>query len=808
MLLAFHGMLFAQAASAAGVRQFWAAVIVVGTVAAVSLLAALVLLTRRRYGREIGEIVEALEELRTGNTRRRAEVESGSPLGLVADAVHRLGHDLHHRMTEADRSAERWRALTDASRETAIITTDTDGDVRSFSAGAAELFGWEEDEVISRPAAVLFEESSYRDLLPKLARRSLRRQGITTRAALARRDGSMFQAEVLVRMLSSAADDPVGFMIVIRDISEQLRSENELRESERRYRGLVDGLSEGVVIVRDGRIVYANPAAEQLSGKEARELLGSPFRDRISTRDVLMMEERLAALQQSPDAEEELACTLIREAGAGSTAVRIKARGADYAGGPAVILLLQDETLERRVAAETGRHALRLDAVLEATSDGILLLAADDSEARVQVCNQAFAGMLGRTAEELLGFTETRLLEMLRSSRVDGGSIADLIEAGSATLRQQVAIGEDDRREYQVTLAPLLGRNGELLGRVIACRDLSEQRDAQRQLQEQAEKLQLSKVELEQSYRKLSEANATLAERADEQDRLNHELGRLDEMKSKLLGNVSHELQTPLVSIRGYTEMILKERLGPVTEEQRKGLGLSLTNIDRLISMIDNLVAFTRKDHGLDSLKLTRFSLKSLIDEAVDLMREKIQARELMLTTSVETGGAEIEGDRDKILQVVINLLSNAIKFNRQGGRIQISAERGSPGYARVTVRDSGVGIPQEALGRVFDRHFRVRQGDAAENREGSGIGLSIVRDVLRLHGCTIHVESESGRGASFVFTLPLGQEAARREHEAPFPQMPVEPESSRLSPEPEDPAEPAPRRPKLRIIRPGETKS
>ena len=156
---------------------------------------------RRRFREELRSIVQAVEELRSGQGRGHSELLRGSRLALVADAVNRLGIDLHNAWSEAETSAQRWRAVTDATQDTAIITTDTDGDVRSFSAGASRLLGWREGEVVSQPASVLYEESAYKDLLPKLTRSSLRTQGVTTRSTMVRRDGSTFEGEVSVRLL-------------------------------------------------------------------------------------------------------------------------------------------------------------------------------------------------------------------------------------------------------------------------------------------------------------------------------------------------------------------------------------------------------------------------------------------------------------------------------------------------------------------------------------------------------------------------------------------------------------------------------
>jgi signal transduction histidine kinase len=220
--------------------------------------------------------------------------------------------------------------------------------------------------------------------------------------------------------------------------------------------------------------------------------------------------------------------------------------------------------------------------------------------------------------------------------------------------------------------------------------------------------------------------------------------------------------------------------------------------------MIDNLLAFTRTDPDQARLRLSRFALRPLIEEAVELLRAEIDAKQIDVVIEMEDEGTRIHGDRDRLLEVLLNLLSNAVKFNRRAGAIGIRSKPGQSGYAAVTVRDTGIGIPQEFVGRIFDRHFRVeRSGD--ERTEGSGLGLSIVRDILRLHGCTIHVDSEEGRGTAFTFTLPLSLAPAAAppavpEAEGPAPSAPPHAEVRRESePESAPEAEPAPR---LRIIR------
>ena len=486
---------------------------------------------RRRFQDDARSIVQALEELRSGRGHGRAETRSGTALGVVADAVQRLGVEMHNTWSEAETAAERWRAVTDAERDTAIVTTDTDGDIRSFSTGAVSLTGWDEGEVLSRPAAVIFEETAYKDLLPKLTRRSLRAQGVMTRSTIVRRDGTKFPSEVSVRMLLGQNSQPVGFMLLVRDISEQIRMENELRDSERRYRGLIERLGDGVVIVKDGRIVYVNAAAESLCGSKGAELLGTPWRDRVATRDVLLVEQALDSLAAGADEGQggAVRCTLQGQSGSPGVEVRLSLAGVEFAGGPAAMLLVRDESAERRIEEELRRNETRLDAVLEASASGLLVLS-EDSGHMVQMTNRALAEMFGLGVQDLLGASEDRLARLLHEALPGGAAVVERITDPEADETPIVlSTGGETPREIEVRVGRLVGRNAERLGRVVACRDVTVQRRSERELQEMADQLQLSKVELEQSYRKrLNEVNGEMESRTEELDGLNRELRRLD----------------------------------------------------------------------------------------------------------------------------------------------------------------------------------------------------------------------------------------------------------------------------------------
>jgi PAS domain S-box-containing protein len=743
--------------------------------------------------------VVGLEDLRAGATHHRLEIQPHSPLTLVADAINRLAQDLQVRHGESATTSERLRMVMDAFGDSAIITTDVDGDIRTFSSGAENLLGWSEEEARSQPSSILFDETSYREFLPKLSRRALGEQGTHARTLLKRKDGTTFPANVSVRALHGGQQESRGLLMVVQDVTAQARLEDELRRSEDRYRRLVECLSDGVAIVRGGRLLFVNPAFSGLCALPGSRLVGTPLRDRIVTRDVLMVEERLGILEREAGGTDEMSCTLVDADEGRRVDVRIHARTVEYEGGPASLLLVHDETATRRIEQELRRNESQLDAVLEAASDGILVLIDGPGRAVTQMTNRAFLRTFALREQDVLGLPEGRLIALLDEHGRGAARVGRLLATGVPVPHgEAIRLAGPAPKDLQVSVIPLADREGRRIGRVLVCRDLTRQRESERKLQDHAEQLQLSKVMLERAYAELDQANQDLHGRSDELDRLNRELRRLDEMRSQLLGNAAHELQAPLVAIRGYTEMTLKERLGPITEEQRKGLTLSLKNIDRLIGMIDGMTVGPE----VDELRPTIFHLRTLIEEASGLLRSRMEARGITFALDMPKEGPTIEADRDKIQQVLINLLSNAVKFNKQGGAIEVTVRPENAEQARIEVEDTGIGIAPEDLPRIFDRHYRA--AGKPDDEDGQGLGLAIVQEILSRHGCSIEAHSEPGRWTRISFTLPLASESvadetsARDEPDSPAARA-VSGEPASPSPDPELDGSP---RPRFRIIR------
>jgi len=230
------------------------------------------------------------------------------------------------------------------------------------------------------------------------------------------------------------------------------------------------------------------------------------------------------------------------------------------------------------------------------------------------------------------------------------------------------------------------------------------------------------------------------------------ELAELDQLKSNFVAIASHELRTPLNVILGYASFLKADLSGDASEQ----LEIVLQSAMRLRSLIGDMVNLRHLDTGeaRDQLEMEEFSLHQLIDDVVQEFAGMAEAKRLGLKLNRPSRPIKIMADRQKIYLVLANLISNAVKFTKSGGRVQAVVElRDSEVW--VSVRDTGIGIPADKLDKVFDRFYQV-ESSLARQYEGMGLGLSIAKGMVELHGGRIWVESIENLGSSFTFALPL----------------------------------------------------
>jgi signal transduction histidine kinase/CheY-like chemotaxis protein len=232
------------------------------------------------------------------------------------------------------------------------------------------------------------------------------------------------------------------------------------------------------------------------------------------------------------------------------------------------------------------------------------------------------------------------------------------------------------------------------------------------------------------------------------------ELEQGDRLRSQFLSHVSHELKTPLTSIKGFLQNLLDGLTGPLNEKQQRYVSRMLDNSDRLIRMIEALMDRTRIESGRLDLVPGEINLGHCVTDAVEQLRLLAQEKQQTLEAIVPRAPLMVWADRDRLIQIVTNLVQNAVKFTPVTGKILVTVRQATQTLAGVSVHDTGPGIPPEFLEQIFDPFFRAKEGGS--EIKGLGLGLSIVQTLVELHGGTIAARSEPGQGAEFYFTIPL----------------------------------------------------
>jgi signal transduction histidine kinase len=223
--------------------------------------------------------------------------------------------------------------------------------------------------------------------------------------------------------------------------------------------------------------------------------------------------------------------------------------------------------------------------------------------------------------------------------------------------------------------------------------------------------------------------------------------------KSEFLANMSHELRTPLNAIIGFSEVLGERMFGELNEKQAEYTEDILSSGRHLLSLINEILDLSKVEAGRMELELATFDLPLAIDNARTFVRERAAKHGINLDVTVDERLGDFVGDERKIKQILLNLLSNAVKFTPEGGRIGINA-RQADGSVEISVSDTGIGISPEDQAKIFEE-FRQVGGDYAHKTEGTGLGLTLAKKFVELHGGKIWVESEVGKGSTFSFTLP-----------------------------------------------------
>ncbi len=660
------------------------------------------------------------------------------------------------RIEDARELAER-RVVTDAlihASPDAVVMADAERRIVEFNPAAEELYGRRRADVIGQGMGNLIIPERNRARFMESTEEFLRSQDpgeFTGRLFLPilRADGTERMVELTP--LPLVVGGQAYFCNFARDVTELSRANAALAASQDQVRLLSELAPVGIARTDSaGTCAYVNERWCAQNGRPAEDILGTSWLEAVHPGDAARVRQEWDRASAA-DAELRTDFRLSRHAGPlvwVHAAVTALADQDDLPRGFMVALTnvtarkRAEQERDRLLAAEQAavRHLTdqteRLNSLIAAAIPGVLVL---DERHKIVNVNQSLCDLLGIEGPPA-GYTGAGA-EVLR------GPIARVFGESAEVMHQMTLPDAERHRVDGVRFAASDGRmlecdywpvfaGGEYRGSLLLLWDMSD-RAAQEQERDARLRSELaSRRAAEHERQHLSEQNERLRE--------------LDELKTRFLATVSHELRSPLTSIVSYADLIRDE--GGLPPASARFLDVIARNAERITKLVGDLLLLSRIEAGMIPLELAPVSVAEVVAEAVQAAAP-VAAKKGVALESAAPDGPPVVADRARLVQVIDNLIANAVKFTDGGGRVQVTAAADAQGW-RIDVSDSGIGIPPEEIARLFDRFFRASNA-ATDGRPGSGLGLSIVKEIAEMHGGRVEVTSALGAGTTVHLFLP-----------------------------------------------------
>ncbi len=522
-------------------------------------------------------------------------------------------------------------------------------------------------------------------------------------------------------------------------------------------RSILASLNEGILVVnKDYLVVLMNETAERILckrresviGKDIVSIFNSSLKGVISSAITTAISEKasLSMVESVPDLKKVLKLSFSPFSDADKNL-------------EGTIIVISDVT-------QIDREREEKEAILSGTSDGLIFFDKNDS---ITYLNPAALEMLNVQKEEVAG-EKLSLFELLGKKKLSRMEPVKCKEMLDCKLKECLAYNSDEVRCWLISDAFCQDESWtNFETKIQKCRDCV----VYKINSEAVEETGLASIEeitiVEPAYKVIKVKTNPVVDRAGNYlgyVKTLHDITaekKVDQMKNEFVSTVSHELRTPLTSIKGYIDLILEGEAGEINEIQREFLNTVKQNNNRLVALINDLLDISRIESGRVHLRIKPVNFYEIVDETVNTFKTLIDKKSLNLSVSFHDEPPIINVDRDRICQVMANLLSNAIKYTPANGKIGIDVVN-VDGEVFISIKDTGIGISLDDQQYLFTKFYRV---DSSLTREigGSGLGLSICKTIIELHGGRIWVDSEAGKGSVFTVALPV---AAQKEEVIP----------------------------------------